>query len=362
MTEPPLVRTSERKLFRACPQAWVWSYRYGLTPKGQDADALWFGTGIHHALAKWYQPGFRRGPHPSDTFAAWVGDEVRTIKASFADREREWHDEQLYLDARDLAIGMLDAYVARYGKDPDLYILAVEQVFEIEVVRDGEVIAVFKGTVDGLARLPDGTIVVLEHKTASSIATEFLALDDQAGGYYAVAEIVFHHQGILKPSEHVTAIMYNYLRKSLPDDRPEDAEGRKLNVDGQVSKRQPPRPFVREFIDRSPAECNTQMRRLADEVVLMNKMRRGELPVIKNTNWQCPRCSFFQLCVLDEKGNKHAAREFMKSEYVVRDPYKPYRKSTSELWLTTSRSSRSAGGRKTAPRRPSSSAIRTARA
>jgi hypothetical protein len=41
MTREIMVRTSERKTFRNCSQAWWWQYREGLVPKGRPAGALW---------------------------------------------------------------------------------------------------------------------------------------------------------------------------------------------------------------------------------------------------------------------------------------------------------------------------------
>jgi hypothetical protein len=64
----------------------------------------------------------------------------------------------------------------------------------------------------------------------------------------------------------------------------------------------------------------------------MNEMRTGRLPVIKNTAWDCPRCPFFDMCVLDEK-NPRAAREYQALNYTEYDPYADHRKSAGELWM-----------------------------
>jgi hypothetical protein len=114
--------------------------------------------------------------------------------------------------------------------------------------------------------------------------------------------------------------MYNFLRKSAPDQRPRNAGGAYLNQDGTVSKRQPPKAFHREPIDRSPREVNQQFRRLTDEVVIMNYMRDGKLPVTKNITDMCPYCPFFTMCTLHEKGG-NAWKSFRDKEYIVKDPY-----------------------------------------
>jgi hypothetical protein len=330
MTERiPIIRTSERKLFRQCPQAWWWAYRMGLISKGRPADQLWFGTGIHLALAEWYgKPGFKRGPHPAHTFDAWVGHEVRTIKAS----SEEWNEEDAYSDAHALGMNMLNRYVDHYGTDPDIEMIAVEQPFEIDIELDGEIVATFAGTFDGvhIDHSEDPPRVYLwEHKTAAQISTAYLALDDQAGGYFAVADETLHAQGLLTPEQHIAGVQYNFLRKNKLDPRPQDERGMYLNLDGAVSKKQPAAMFEREVIERNPGEVQTQLRRLTNEVQLMNAMRSGEQEIIKNTNWNCPRCPFFEMCQLHEKGGR-AWKDFMRISYTIRDPYGDHRKSAAE--------------------------------
>jgi Zierdtviridae exonuclease len=327
---PPIIRTSERKEFRRCPQRWWWGYRCGLRGKGKPADALWFGTGIHVALASWYGEAFHRGPLPAHTFRDWIGNEVREIKANLTDRDRDWFDEPVYIDAGDLGQEMLSEYVRTYGIDRSLEILAVEQPFQVELTEDDEVVAIFAGTFDGVALdHEDGNIYLLEHKTAGSVKTAHLPLDDQAGGYFAAATVVLRHQGIIAPRENISGIMYNFLRKAMPDPRERNKAGAYLNKDGSISKRQPPPPFHREWIDRSPGEVRSQLQRITDEVVIMNGIRNGELPITKNTNDQCTYCPFYTMCLLHERGG-NAWKEFRDKEYRIEDPYADHRKSTAE--------------------------------
>lgn len=308
---------------------WWWAYREGLRSKAKPADALWFGIGVHEALAMWYGEGFDRGVPPADTFEEWVGDEIRFIKANFADRDRDWFDEPVYEEAGELGIAMLDHYLDVFGDDPDWEILAIEQPFEIELVQDDEVVAIFKSRFDGAAiNHQAGQIELLEHKTAGSIRLAHLPLDNQAGAYYAVATIVLRDQGILGPKENIEGIRYNILRKAKPDKRERNAGGAYLNKNGEVSKRQPPAAFVREFVDRGPREVNSQLRRLVDEVTVMNKVRTGELPVTKTVTNMCPNCPFFQMCVMHERGGS-AWKDFRATHFTVQDPYEDMRKSAA---------------------------------
>lgn len=325
----PIISNSERNTFGRCPQRWYWAYVDQLQIKVRPADALWFGIGVHEALADWYQNGFDRGMLPSAYWKNWVGKEIRFIKANYADHDREWFEEPVYIEAGELGVSMLDNYLNTYDDDPDLEIIAIEQPFELELVRDGKVVAIFIGIFDGVAFDHElEMLVLLEHKTAGSIKTAHLPLDNQAGSYFAAASIVLRHQGILGKREDIEGIKYNFLRKAKQDNRDRDAQGRALNKNGSVSKVQPAKPFVREFVDRSPREVNRQLIRLTDEVVVMNKVRNGELPVTKVINDMCPYCPFFQMCVMHERGGRQWI-EFRDAQYTKRPP-SPLRKSAAE--------------------------------
>lgn len=326
----PILTTSERSQFKKCAQAWWWRYREGLSRKGEAPDALWFGIGVHEALAAWYLNGKKRGPHPAETFAKWHGDEVRYIRAAMAERDSEWYDEPKYEDAGELGVAMLEAYVQKYGKDPSWDVISVETPFKVKITRNGVAIARFWSTFDGVYRdLSDGLIYLMEHKTASAIQLAYLEIDDQGGSYFSVATKILRARGVLGPKENIAGVMYNFLRKSMPDDREVNAEGLSLNKDGSVSKRQPTPAFVRQLVERSPSEVKTQMERMADEVAVMNAMRDGIIPVTKTPTKQCPNfCEFWNLCTLHERGSERAITALKRSSFTQSDPYDRYRKSS----------------------------------
>lgn len=285
---------------------------------------------MHEALAQWYGHGFDRGIEPAKFWEDWAEDEVRVIKANLTERDRQWFEEPVYEEAGELGSKILQHYVYWFEDDPNLEVIAIEQPFEIELVWNDEVIAEFDGRFDGVfLDHEDGEFYLFEHKTAASIRTAHLPLDDQAGGYYAVATHVLFAQGLLGANEHINGSMYNFLRKAKPDMRERNDAGAYLNKNGDVSKRQPPEPFHREFVDRSPREVNQQLRRLTDEVRVMNAMRDGTLPVTKSVTNMCPNCPFFEMCVLHERGG-NAWREFRDMNYAVEDPYADHRKSAAE--------------------------------
>jgi hypothetical protein len=307
-------------------QRYIWRFEDGLTPRGESSDALWFGTGIHEALAKWYLKGTKRGPHPADTFDEWCDDEFREIRAS----REEWEDQAKFEDARDLGVAMLENYIEEYGRDSNWYIIAIEQPFKIKVTWHGKPIALFMSAWDGVFRdRRNNGIYLIENKTAAQISTAYLELDDQGGIYWAVASAWLHENGLLKQGEQIAGIIYNFLRKTKGDDRPRNELGQYLNKDNTVSKKQPSRAFVRYLVERSPREQVTQLNRLANEVEVMNAVRDGTIPVTKNTTRECTWCEFFAMCKLHERGN-NAWKELARTLYDKDDPYGRYRKSASE--------------------------------
>jgi hypothetical protein len=325
----PILTTSERSLFKKCPQAAAWRYWEGLSKKGESPDALWFGIGVHEALAAWYLKGFRRGPHPAKTFETWVGEEIRYIRAAMAERDQDWYDEPLYEEARELGIAMLEGYVEQYGKDPDWEILYIETPFKVRITRNGRPIGRFWSTLDGVYRYKrDRSVWLLENKTAAQIDTAYLEIDDQGGSYFAVATDILRARGVLGLDENIAGVMYNFLRKSMPDDRPVNELGESLNKDGTISKKQPVAKFVRVPVERAPSEVRNQMRRIADEIALMNAMREGVVPLTKTPTKMCPHtCEFWNLCCLHERGSTRAVEALKKSNFVQVDPYDRYRKS-----------------------------------
>jgi PD-(D/E)XK nuclease superfamily len=354
------IRTSERATFKRCPQKWYWSYVEQLKPYNV-ANALWFGTAVHEALADWYKRGKARGPLPSVTFSK-VLDEDRSIPVDDPD------DQIVYQDARELGMAMLDNYIEVYKRDPNWAVIATEMTFEVMIKHPAGFMIRYVGTWDGVYKdLTTNEIWLMEHKTASVIDTAHLPLDDQAGSYWAVAEEILRKKGVLRPGQHIAGIMYNFLKKSRKDDRPINAEGFVTNkplkkhyaaafeaagvsaseysvskmviaelqfvadrngieVFGDPSKEQPAELLVREAVYRSHAERKTQIERIKAEAIYMHGIRNGDpaYPVYKTVmQWgpvACARCEFFQICQLNEAGD--AMEEEMKEAlYYKWEPY-----------------------------------------
>ena len=326
-----MLRTSERKDFKRCPQRWWWAWRDGLRPQGPDPINLWFGTGIHLALAKWYIPGVTRGIDPRETFEEFVKTETRMMKLSFKDEFGQYEKE--FVEAGPLGEDMLTGYLELYGWDEAWDFIAPEQTFRV-VLRHPitkKYVVRYVGTFDGVFRNLEegGALRLLETKTAKSISTVHLSLDDQAGGYWAIATNTLRAQGLIGKDEHIEKIVYNFLQKSMADTRPTDAEGYALNKDGTRSKKQPKPRYERFPVDRTPRERNVQLKRIMAEAAAMRRFETGEQEMYKTSSWNCSwDCQFFQMCELHDQTPDW--KEYRDAVMRRRDPYADHRKSAAE--------------------------------
>lgn len=377
MDRVPIIRTSERRDLGRCVARWWWAWREGLREKGTPAPPLWFGIGVHIALALWYcGPGAKRGPHPAETWEDYCGSELTFMKTLDPSDEKF----NRYVEARELGRVMLEGYVDRYGRDEHKLYISPEQTFKLAVpwsdrqalfdYVSGEIMAYYCGTFDGVWRHADsGWLLLDEHKTCKALFLKHLPLDNQGGGYWAVAERTLQDQGLIKQAERLRGIEYNFLVKRLPDDRPKDAEGYATNnpvkadyvraldginewtedrllkwtveqlkhaarlnhitVLGERSKNQPGPLFHREPIYRTRPQRANMLRRVQDEAVVMQAYRQGLLPITKNStkdcSWDCP---FYTMCELQEAGGNW--EDFRDLQFKVEDPYADHRKSTDE--------------------------------
>lgn len=375
----PMLRNSERGAFKKCPQAWQWGWQMGLRRQGFSPNALWFGTGIHLAFAEWYLPGLKRGKDPRETWDAWSADEIRAVKVTKVDQFTD-EEHQEWTDARELGLHVLDHYLETFGKDESWNVISPEQTFSVNIpspLAKGVPIITLKGTFDGVYRDEvDGKIKLMEHKTAASISTGHLSLDDQAGTYWAIATHVLRRQGLIGEKDRLHGITYNFLRKAYRDDRPQNAEGLytnkplkehfvnaivasdnvdldelgldpaklakftlaqlqaaadkySLTVLGEVSKTQPAPHFQREWVTRTAKERKVMIDRIGKEALQMNHFRANPDLIYKSPRYDCFRyCEFFELCEVHEAGGDW--EEFASYAYGKVDMYADHRKSAAE--------------------------------
>ena len=380
----PIIRTSERRDFLQCWWKWYHAWRMGLKPLGQEATPLLFGTWVHIALAEYYLPGLKRGPHPAETFERVAEAELMFIRTEARSRGisppggTEFLIEEKLVPAKELGLIMLDGYVKHWGDDRRWNVIEPERSGQVDIPdpRDPDkIIAIYAFTYDLVYRdEEDGFVKLGEHKTAKSLVLDHLPLDPQAGSYWAVAEPHLRKEGLMGPKERLHGIEYNFLIKRLPDERPKTREGYATNLPkkehyiaaladhsiyevihrektvpaekatmetlanvannlnltvlGEISANQPKPLFHREFVDRTIGERQSQIKRIQDEALIMDLLRRKEIPLTKSTDRFCSWCSFNALCTLDEQNRD--TTDLREALFKQQDPYAAHRKSTEE--------------------------------
>lgn len=328
----PWVRNSERNDFKRCPWKWYWSWVKGMT--GQRVPTwAWFGTAVHYALEVRYPVGLRRG-HPADVLDAFVesvGNQTRRMYTEGMEA-----DEEEVVDGIELGKAMLTGYMQKWGNDQAWEVIHSEQPFQIDVPDPRsnveKIIAVMCGTWDLIIwDRVDKVYRVVDHKTRRSFPQSwaFYDINDQAGTYLWVAPEVLRHKGIFGPRDTIDGIIFNCLRKAMPDPRPTDRRGQALNKNGTVSKVQPRALFYRHTSHRTPHERVRQARRVAVEVRHMNTVRNRPSLLMKNTTEDCTHCQFFDICELDERSPREA-RTYARTLLVQRDPYRDHREAMQE--------------------------------
>lgn len=308
---PTMLRTSERSQFKRCRQAWWWAFVEDIKPK-TAAPALRFGSLIHKAMELRYPVGKKRGPHPAPIFTDLYEKELeQAAKFGFKDEDDKWHE------AGELGVAMLNSFVEQYGDDEEWEVLASELPFQVPIGHGMQ----YVGILDGVWRnIKTKEIWIQDWKTAKSISTNHLVLDEQAGSYWAYAPDFLRKQGLLTAKQELRGILYTFMRKALPDDRPKSKSGLYLNKDGSTSMKQPPPYFQRVETRRNESTSATLRARVQAEVREMRLVREGKLGVIKTPGpMTCGGCGFRDLCELHEMG---ADYESFKSQTMAHwEPY-----------------------------------------
>jgi hypothetical protein len=332
-----MLRTSERTTLKKCEWLWDRTYNDKLKPF-TDAPALRFGSLVHRALAAWYVPGVKRGEHPATAFEAAYEADMAANEEIFGMRVGNGDVEEKWENARELGIAMMNNYVDEYGADDRYEVLATEMPFKVLVtheVRDPDAVGgsrvvpwfYYTGVIDGLWRdRRDKKIWIPDHKTTSGIGDKnwsHLVLDDQAGAYWSYGVQFLRDAARLGPRQRLAGMLYNIMRKAMPDERPSQfVKGKRmyLNKDGSVSQKQPSPYFARKPIFRDEFDRNEVMRRAEIDYRRIELFRSGELPLTKNPGmFTCPMCAMRDACELHETGNDWLA--FLSQTTQAWDPY-----------------------------------------
>lgn len=299
-----MLRNSELQAWKTCRFRWNWTYVDG-RQSAVAPTALRFGDLVHQALAAYYKPGTKRGPHPAKTFE-------KLYHAQVAEKREQGFDvfsDDEWVNALDLGRGMLEGYVERYSvADREYRVLSSEQTFQLRLRHPRGFIFYVVGTFDGVwQNVSNGRIVFKEFKTAKAISLDALPMDEQASMYWTYGPKWMRQKGILKPDQMPSAILYTYLRKAIPNpDKKRDAEGRVLNLDGSISKVQPAPYFERVPVYRDEADRRNLHERVLAEAWEIREARAGRMVAYKNPGPlhmpNCRGCSVREACEVHETG------------------------------------------------------------
>lgn len=348
---------SQAGSLRRCPQRWWWAYMDGLRPEHVKMP-LWFGIGVHLALADWYLLGTKRGAHPAETWEEYCSDEKSTslVNVTTEDGEKE------FTSAQELGSAMMNGYVQHWGKDDHEHWIATEKDFAVKIpawgqriVRKGtKPLGMFRGVFDGVYRdMRTEEIWLKEHKTSRDNRTLHLPSDPQATRYLLVATKLLREQKLIGKHEEIVGIDYNFLQKKLPPEdvdengvpllKPKKAdyieafegnpdcsdarENMKLDelkaiadreglvVKGKPSEAKREPLFLREQTYRTRGELTNALTGIQSELIYRDQIASGEIPVFKNPTRDCSwDCDFYRMCQLHEAGEDW--EEYRDDKYV----------------------------------------------
>ena len=361
----PLIRTSERGDLKSCEFFWYHHWVRGLNSPTVPTWS-WFGTAIHKALEVRYPVGTKRGPLPEVLAAfeeACAGEHARIWEKGGDLDDEEVHDSML------LGKAMLTGYVKHYGQDTRWQVIHTEQPFQIDVRHPvtGRLIAVYCGTWDLFVwDSADKVYRLVDHKTRAQFKNDwsFYDLNDQGGSYLWVAPEVLRHMGLLGRKDHIDGIVFNMLRKAMPQPTAEDgirynlpkrhhfeaalkeagiewparmglqklnelATAHKLVVRGDAKAVQPTPLFRRYTTTRGIEQRVNQGKKVLAEAQRMDLLRRGRLPLLKHPTEDCVRCPLFDYCQLDEL-DPEEAEGYARTMLVKRDMYADHREAMQE--------------------------------
>lgn len=307
----PLLRTSERSTLKTCE--WRWDLEYNQLRKPLVSQpALRFGSLVHKAMAGYYVIGKKRGVHPARGFEKAYDEEQAYVQEKFGARVKDLNGDEKWVEARKLGVAMMENYVDEYGADRDWEVLATEQPFQVVVLhpKTGEPWFVYVGVMDGIWRkISDRTLWIPDHKSTASLGDNklnYLQMDDQAGSYWSFGVDWMIKAAFLKKHSELSGMLYNFLRKALPDERASKYVGGKrlyLNLDGSISKKQPSPYFHRELIFRDEYDREQTRRRAMIDFTRIGHFRAGRLDISKTPGqFTCPSCWARDACELHETG------------------------------------------------------------
>jgi len=231
--------------FQTCPKKCEIRHIRGIYPLEKERK-LWLGGLVHIGLETWFDSGNMELV-------------VNRINAERSKAFTTYQNFDFLFDINEVinqAIGILHAYVQQYPQEI-FTIELVETVFEHPIInpKTGAKSKTFYllGKIDGVVKNPDGTLWVLEHKTASDITANYL---ERLWGDYQLKIYVHLLQQLGFP---VVGSIYDIVKKPTirqKREQPEETEAEfKIRYDEACSKNKSGKTNIKRELGK-PAESD----------------------------------------------------------------------------------------------------------
>jgi hypothetical protein len=223
-----ILTNSSETCWRTCHRKYQLQYIEGIRPE-HTSDALRMGDAFHQGIEQ-----IKNG--------LTIDQAIEVVNGLYESAQLPpWQTIEEFHVERVTVIELIRGWATRYAGDMIVDYVEVEFEFLLPLVNPetGRSSRTFQssGKIDGIARLPDGKLVVVEHKTASGPidpASDYwrkLTMDSQISRYVIAARDKGHN---------VSGVVYDVTRK--PEISPKkvaelDSEGKKIVTDNLTGDR-----------------------------------------------------------------------------------------------------------------------------
>jgi len=233
------IHASDRATFKSCRRQWAWSSpsRLNLVPRADIhgiRENLWFGTGIHYALEKFYSP---LRENPVVTWESWFnlqwdGGVIWYEELDqYYDRDPEMVDETRYrvrglnellpdpdpekfMGLKELGIGMMEFYKDYAERNDNFTVIATEHSFSVPILDpDGRAMYHVDNRI-----MPDGWEPTLNNSNGGNIFGPLMYEDPDTGDILKQVHARGKIDIVVKDNEHGRYGLRDYKTASRVDD------------------------------------------------------------------------------------------------------------------------------------------------
>lgn len=275
------INSSSADIIQTCRRKAFYSLHLGVRPSSEESTALLFGTAVHKALEAFYRqhPGDRNIDECIDAFMASAA-QGKLVELPADDKRSVSNGKKI-----------IEKYFSVYRLDPwiavrDSHGPVVERSFEIPVENYDWL--KIHGQIDCLLQnVETGEIVVCDHKTSSSLGTDFM--------------------NRVKPNLQFSTYAWAANKMGFPVNR--------VMINGiQVAKTKT--DLVRVFTERSKEDFDEMLATYLDSTDLYFKARKDKNWPLNSTacsHWG--GCQYREVCSLPDS-HRHNALEVLAGKVV----------------------------------------------